>query len=382
MASAGDPGRPTPAEAKVSAISGRKAPKRVLIVGAGILGASIAHHLARRGAAVTVVDRTGPAAAASGRSFGWINASYGNPEPYFRLRVQSLLEYRRLDGETGGRLGVKWGGSLLWDPDAGDLSAYIAGHQAWGYGLRGVDREAFRALEPQVADPPEFAVFAALEGSLDAARATRALLASAARHGADLRCGCEVLGIRRDGERIAGAETSLGPIAADCTVLAAGVATQELAAPLGLDLPMTNLPGLLIRTRPVGPVLDRLVLSPGCHLKQDPDGALVAGADFGGAGEVEDAERRGKRLLQRVRSLLPGVSGLALEAVLVGVRPMPADGFPAVGFAAGLEGLYVAVTHSGVTLAPAVGRFAAEEILDGADIGLLAPYRPTRFAAA
>ncbi len=361
-------------------MSAHDASKRVLIVGAGILGASIAHHLARRGAAVTVVDRSGPAAAASGRSFGWINASYGNPEPYFRLRIQSLLEYRRLDWETGGRLGVKWGGSLLWDPDAGDLSAYIAGHQAWGYGLRGVDREAFRALEPQVADPPEFAVFAELEGSLDAARATRALLASAAGHGADLRYGCEVLGFRRDGDRIAGAETSGGPIAADVTVLAAGVATQELAAPLGLDLPMTNLPGLLIRTRPVGPVLGRLVLSPGCHLKQDPDGALVAGADFGGAGAVEDAERAGERLLEAVRALLPGVAGLALEAVLVGVRPMPADGFPAVGFAG--AGLYVAVMHSGVTLAPAVGRFAGEEILDGADIGLLAPYRPTRFAAA
>ena len=363
----------------MSGISGRKAPKRVLIVGAGIIGASIAHHLARRGAAVTLVDRAGPAAEASGRSFGWINASYGNPEPYFRLRFQSLLEHRRLDWETGGRLGVKWGGSLLWEPEAGDLSAYIAGHQAWSYGLRGIDREEFRALEPSVADPPAFAVFAELEGSLDAAHATRVLLASAERHGADLRYGCDVLGIRMLGGRTVGAETSRGPIEAACTVLAAGVATRSLAAPSGLDLPMTNLPGLLIRTRPVGPVLQRLVLSPACHVKQDPDGALVAGADFGGGGEVEDDEREGERLLGQVRALLPGVAGLALKEVLIGLRPMPADGFPAVGFAA--DGLYVAVLHSGVTLAPVVGRFAAAEILDGADIGLLAPYRPSRFAA-
>jgi len=64
------------------------------------------------------------------------------------------------------------------------------------------------------------------------------------------------------------------------------------------------------------------------------------------------------------------------------VRPMPEDGFPAVGFVPGPEGLYVAVMHSGVTLAPAIGRFAAEEILDGARIDLLAPYRPSRFATA
>lgn len=72
--------------------------------------------------------------------------------------------------------------------------------------------------------------------------------------------------------RVAGADTSGGPIEADCVVLAAGVATEALAARLGLALPMANLPGLLIRTRPVEPVLGRLVLSPGCHVKQDPDG--------------------------------------------------------------------------------------------------------------
>lgn len=355
---------------------------RVLVIGGGIIGATVAHHLARRGAAVTVVERTAPAAAASGRSFGWINASYGNPAPYFHLRFQSLLEYRRLEAETGGEMGVKWGGSLLWDPDAGDLAAYIAGHQAWSYGLRGIDREAFRALAPEVAEPPEFAVFAEQEGSLDAAQATRALLASAERRGAALLSPCEVREIRREGGRVVGAETSNGPIAADVTVLAAGVATAELAAPLGLALPMDNLPGLLIRTRPLAPVLQRILLSPGCHVKQDPDGALVAGGDFGGGGAVDDAERAGAALLDRVQALLPGVSGLALDEVVIGLRPMPADGFPAVGFAPGLDGLYLAVMHSGVTLAPVVGRFAAEEILDGAAIELLAPFRPGRFAAA
>ena len=354
---------------------------RVLIVGAGIMGAVIAHHLARRGAVVTLVDRAGPAAEASGHSFGWINAAYGNPEAYFRLRFQSLLEYRRLEAEMDSTLGVKWGGSLLWDPEAGDLAAYVAGHGAWGYGLRLIGRDAFRALEPEIADPPATAVFAEQEGSLDPARATRALLASAERQGAAPRLGCEVREIRLQAGRVAGVETDQGTIDAEVVVLAAGVATQGLAAPLGLALPMSNLPGLLIRTKPVEPLLGRLALAPGCHVKQDPDGSLVAGADFGGGGEVADAEAAGAALLEKVKALLPGASGLVLDEVVLGLRPMPADGFPAVGFAPGVAGLYVAVMHSGVTLAPAVGRFAAEEILDGARLDLLAPYRPERFAA-
>jgi glycine/D-amino acid oxidase-like deaminating enzyme len=67
--------------------------------------------------------------------------------------------------------------------------------------------------------------------------------------------------------------------------------------------------------------------------------------------------------------------------VTVGVRPMPEDGMPVVGFAPELPGLYLATMHSGVTLAAAVGRFAATEILDGARIEMLEPYRPGRFAS-
>lgn len=64
-------------------------PTRVGVVGAGIIGASVAYHLARQGAA-------------TGKSFAWINASDGNPKPYFRLRFQNMLEYRRLQAELDG----------------------------------------------------------------------------------------------------------------------------------------------------------------------------------------------------------------------------------------------------------------------------------------
>jgi len=64
----------------------------------------------------------------------------------------------------------------------------------------------------------------------------------------------------------------------------------------------------------------------------------------------------------------------------VGLRPIPADGFPAVGRAQGIAGLYLAVMHSGITLAPAIGRFVADEIVTGRRDALLAPYGPERFS--
>lgn len=71
----------------------------ILIVGAGIVGASIAWHLARLGARVTVIDAAEPGGVATRNSWARINASWGNPEPYFRLRVRAMEEWRRLARE-------------------------------------------------------------------------------------------------------------------------------------------------------------------------------------------------------------------------------------------------------------------------------------------
>jgi len=164
-------------------------------------------------------------------------------------------------------------------------------------------------------------------------------------------------------------------------MLAAGVASVGMTARLGFDLPMKSSPGLLAHSRPLPPLLGRVVESPGLHMKQDPDGRIVAGQDFGGGPVPNDPEAEGQRLIARIGEALTGTEGLALERVTLGLRPIPADGFPAIGPVPGVSGLYLTVMHSGITLAPAVGRFAAMELLDGAEIELLAPFRPARIAA-
>ena len=85
-------------------------------------------------------------------------------------------------------------------------------------------------------------------------------------------------------------------------------------------------------------------------------------------------------------NLTPSIGGFGLNGaqavpVPVGWRPMPLDGYPVMGFATEASNLYMALTHSGVTLSPALSQLAAQEICDGtlAD-GVLGPYRPQRFA--
>jgi glycine/D-amino acid oxidase-like deaminating enzyme len=160
------------------------------------------------------------------------------------------------------------------------------------------------------------------------------------------------------------------------------IATPALVAPAGVTLPLKHPPGLLIRTAPLPKLLNGLVMAPALHVRQAADGRLVAGADFGGADPGADAAATADRVLADLRTLLGTEPPLTLDGFTVGRRPTPADGFPAVGRILGVDGLSVAVMHSGVTLAPAIGAFLADEVLDGRREPLLAPYRPERFAAA
>ena len=87
----------------------------------------------------------------------------------------------------------------------------------------------------------------------------------------------------------------------------------------------------------------------------------------------------GQRILAKIGRFLPGAQGANLERLTLGFRPMPLDEFPVMGALPGLADLHVAVTHSGVTLAPVVGRLTAEEVLNNSRTEMFAPYRPERF---
>jgi glycine/D-amino acid oxidase-like deaminating enzyme len=351
---------------------------QVIVVGAGIIGASIAWHLAKAGAGVTVLDRAAPGGVATPASFGWINGSFGNPEPYYRLRIRAMAEWKRLAAEVPG-LPVSWPGGLCWDRPRAELEALAANHSAWGYGVRAVDRDEAARLEPGLAEPPESAFFVAEEGAAEPEATARLLIADAQRRGARLLCETGVRAIRVGGAGRPAVETSAGTLDADEIVLAAGAASSALALAAGISLPMKTPPGLLVHSRPHPPLLNRLALGDRLHMRQTAEGRLVAGADYGGADPGPDADATARRLFETMKSMLKGAGGLEYEGYTLGFRPTPADGFPALGRPKGAENLYVAVTHSGVTLAPAIGLFAAREILDGVRDPLLAPYGADRF---
>ncbi|MGO4436996.1 NAD(P)/FAD-dependent oxidoreductase [Rhizobium sp. RAF56] len=352
--------------------------QHVIVVGAGIIGASIAWHLVRRGASVTIVAaRAG--GEATPNSFAWINASWGNPEPYFRFRIHSMKEWRRLAEAVDG-IPLKWCGGLCWDLPPKELEAYATEHAGWGYGIRKVDRDKAARLEPGLSELPESALHVAEEGAAEPVATTHLLLADAVRRGVRFHPNVNALKLARDGERVVGVNTADGMLQADRVVLAAGFGTVALAASAGINLPVEAPPGLIVHSGRYRPVLKGLVLAPELHMRQTSEGRIIAGSDFGGGDPGAEPRKAAARLFAKVKAMLKDADDLELDFHTVGYRPTPKDGFPIIGGVDGAEGVYVAVLHSGITLAPLVGRLAADEIL-GMEQPLLSPFRLSRFGA-
>jgi len=364
------------------------------VVGGGIVGSSIAMHLAGAGAEVTVFEKASPASGATSKSFAWINAHTNDPH-YRALRLKSIAAYRELDSELG--LNVVWGGAVSWAESLAEAERLRASSREFdrdGYASRILDPDDLAELLPNVKlGPWEAAIFDSMDGHIDPVEVTKTLIRTAAGHGADVVTNCEVRELRFSGSRLTGVTTSKGDYALDRLVIAGGTDSPALAAQAGCTLPLRHAPGVLLHTTPQAAVVGRVVESARINIKQNPDGRLV-GTDSPYAPEIpvhegilhgvvempkEIRALHGERILEMFREKMPGVVDAKYDYLTLGFRPMPQDGMPVIGYSPGNSDVYIAVMHSGVPLAPITGRYVTHELLTDQSIAELAPYRPDRF---
>jgi glycine/D-amino acid oxidase-like deaminating enzyme len=359
---------------------------RIVVVGAGVVGAAVAFRLAEGGARVTVVDAGPPGAGTSGTSFAWVNAFDKPPREYHDLNVAGMEEHALLAEELGGSW-LHRTGNLAWQetPEGrARLLATVSRLQRWGYELEVLAPEVARELEPELrpgAGTP-WMLWMPREAYVDVAPMIGALLAAAARAGTRLVTGRRVIRLLCQGSRVGGvALDDDRRINADVVVNCAGAAAGELAGLAGAPLPVGGEPGRLVYTAPVATTLQRPVHAAGVQFRPDGGGRVVLSDeahDLLLARAPDDGWTPHQSLAAAAR-YLPALAAARVEATRVGLRPMPRDRLPIVGSLPGLDGFYTVVSHSGVTLGPLWGRVAAAEILEGKEDPRLAPFRPSRF---
>lgn len=371
---------------------------RVAVIGAGIVGASIAYNLSKRGCDVVLLDKRGPAAQASGNSFAWINATYFDmPRSYFTLRTASLNEYHRLSQDVD--IPIRWGGSLEWyhsEDKETEVSNGVRRIQEYGAPTWMIDKDRVAELEPNLSLGGNWkTAWCSRDGAIHPGDTTRALVARVIENGGTAVFPATVTGIQKRQTKML-VETDVEDFEVDQVVVAAGIGANNIAAMIGLgtDLIKPPTPGIIVTTRPMPPLINSVAYTTDTHFHQLNDGRVILGEKAGAPvtdqhlalvterpnayPSADLAMRHARRVIDVAKRYIPIIAGAEIENVGVGWRPLPLDGLPIVGRPRKMPGIYLASMHSGVTLAPIVGHLAAMEILDGVTVDLLSDFRVER----
>jgi glycine/D-amino acid oxidase-like deaminating enzyme len=357
----------------------------VVVVGGGILGCSIAVHLVDRGVLPVLIDPERPGQGASTGSFASVSAFGKDPAAWFQLACAGVSGWTRFAERLGG-VGLRRAGEVRWaaDPAEGErLAAQVAAARERGYPVRPVGRDELCRLLPDArVGPVAAASFAPNDGQVEPPLVLAACRAVLEEAGARRLAGRARVRLDDDGVRVEVGDEVLRP---RTTVLAAGAEAVQVAAGVGLEVPTVPSPGMLAQTRPLPPLTDRVVYLPGgpgpaVHLRQRADGSVLVGERTQETVVTDPGPGHARALLAQAARCFPVLAGVGVDRWWLAYRAMPADRLPIVGPLPWLDSLYLAVSHSGVTLAPVLGRLIAREVADGTADGLLAPFRPGRFA--
>ena len=387
----------------------------VLVIGGGIVGASTAYQLARRGASVTLLEADRLASGATGRNLGfiWLHTRRAGPELDLVMATRTGLE--DLPDELGADFGLRCNGGLTYfrtEDQATVMREFVDRRVADGVPMRLLDGNEARAMAPILPDDVLGATYCPLDAQIDSRRYVRAFAAAAQRAGATIVEGSSVRTLEADGRRMRRVLTDLGPISAGQVVLAAGAWSPFLGAQLGLDLQIHPMRLQIVQTEPMAPRLEQLLYGPaaikqysifedlpsfrtetfatdleerlgGALLEsacQTADGSYLLGCAMDYPGFDWQPDLAGVSLVaEGLVAALPELRAARFARAWAGILPFTSDNLPIIGRAPGLDDLVIAAGHVfGNGAGPTTGRLVAD-LICGTEPALdMTPFRPDR----
>lgn len=375
----------------------------IAIVGGGIMGTSLAWHLAQRGiGAVTLYERSIVAAGASGKTGALLRRHYSNL-PEATLAQRSWQTFHAWPEVVGGEavhvpsgLIVTVDTSPEHEANVPRLWRNVALQNSIGIPSRVVTRQELRELQPQAEwDDVTHAAYELDSGYVDAIAATRGMAEAARAAGATIHEGVGVLGIESDGQRVTGLITSQGVVQAETIFVAAGPWTPRIVASVGVSLPIEALRvqvAVLQRPLDVAPHMVLLDTAAGIFARPWAPGRTMIGVGGGDQHDPVDPDNYelrndagyGQQAVEALARRIPAMAQATYLHGHAGLYDMTPDAHPILD-QVGPEGLYVAAGFSGAGFkkGPAVGEAMADLLLapaTGPTWVDLRPFRLERFA--
>jgi glycine oxidase len=348
----------------------------IVIIGAGLIGLSVAYELAKRGADVRVVEANESAASASwasaGRMAPFTESDGSEEEENFLATALGLYQVfvKELHKRTGVDPFLRIDGiiEVAHDDEAvvrlrGRTETLVGRgiHAHW------LEADEVRRLEPFLGPATLGASLIEDEGQIDNRELGRALRLACVDVGVQLEERTGPISLETDERRVVGVRAGMNFVAAEAVVNAAGAWAGELAGvPPEVRIAIAPVKGQLLTLRMPSRMVTRALSVPGAYLIPRTDGTVVIGETVEESGfdvDVEPAATR--RLHDAAARALPALGDLEVETAWAGLRPRSPNGRPYIG-ATALEGYFVAAGHfrNGILLAPATA-LAIANVIEG-----------------
>lgn len=374
----------------------------VVVIGAGVVGCSVAYYLAREGVDVILLEREAIGSGASAHATGSLSllGAEFTEGPSFEMARASYSEFKwlvpELEAATGMNLLYQRRPSLrlaLDDEEASLIKSLMTWQQPH-VNMHWIDAEEVRVIEPRLSPTIIGAVYEDESAQLDSYRFNLALAQAAELKGAAILYR-EVTGLVRSGTRISGVKTANEDIHCGTVVVAAGTWSRAFAPWLGFPIPVRPMKGERLLLNYPGEPLGVLISSPKRgHMISRTDGLLSVGSTGGRdydrrelfLGEEFDrqpTESARLELLQRAIDVFPDLERAELVQQLAGSRPLSPDAKPIIGPVPGMDGAFLATGHAtkGIHLGPVTGRIITDYVRHGSTraVSDVTQFLPDRF---
>ncbi len=387
----------------------------VLVIGGGIVGAASAYHLARRGAAVILLEANQLASGATGRNLGYIWLHTRRPGPELDLVMATRSGLGTLAEELGEDFALKTNGGLIYfttEAQAVVMREFVERRTADGVPMQLLDGDEARAMAPILPDTVLGASYCPLDAQIDSTRYVRAFAGAAQRAGARVVEGASARTLEAKDGRVTRVLTDIGPISAGHVVLAAGAWSPFLAAQLELDLPIEPMRLQIVQTEPMAPRLDVVLYGPAAVKQyayfrelptyraepfeteledrlgrallesacQKPDGSYLLGIAMDFPGFDWQPDLAGVSLISEgLAAAIPEFRAARFARAWAGVLPLTSDSLPIIDRAPGFDDLVIAAGHVfGNGAGPTTGALVADLICGTEPAIDMTPFRGDR----
>lgn len=358
-----------------------------VVVGGGVIGASVAYRLARQGRKTILVEKGSMASGASGACDKAVFLQSKKPGFHMELAQASMEIYENLETELDVPFEYQQEGGMIVLQDEEHrpmIDRLVKRQQKGGISVELLNGDEARKRQPELASDVTGATWSEKDAEVNPLLLTHAFRQAAVRHGAIIRTNTEVVDILTEQGKVSGVITNKGKIATDVVVNAAGAHAGEIGRMIGIDIPVAPRKGVILVTEKIPRMIRGNVLCTqyiflkhsktegangkmqiGLSLGQTHSGNLLIGGsrEFAGFDRTTNVDVV-TGIAAHATRLFPFLKHVSIIRAMVGFRPYTGDGLPIIDEASEAKGFFTVAGHEGdgIALAPVTGRIAVDLI--------------------